>query len=623
MVKRLHEMPFGATLLEDGRTRFRLWAPAAARVEVCLIAGDRVSDAAQQTPLPMAPGSDGCFELTIGLAGAGTRYYYRIDGGIQVPDPASRFQPEDVHGPSEVIDPAAWTWLDSGWRGRPWKEAVIYELHVGSFTAAGSFAAVQEKLDYLVALGITAIELMPVADFPGRRNWGYDGVLQFAPDSRYGRPETLKALVDAAHAHGLMVFLDVVYNHFGPEGNYLHIYAPQFFTDRHLTPWGAAINFDGEHSCRVRQFFIHNALYWLEEYHLDGLRLDAVHAILDDSQPDILTELAQRVHEYFGDSRHIHLILENDHNSARYLTRNTGSEPRCYTAQWNDDFHHALHVLLTAESDGYYMDYTAEPLRHLGRCLTEGFAYQGERSAYRDRRPRGESSRHLPSAAFVSFLQNHDQVGNRAFGERIGRLANPSQVHTAMALLLLAPSPPLLFMGEEWGCTQPFCFFCDFGPDFADRVVAGRRQEFARFPQFSDPGSRQRIPDPMDTATFTQSVLDWNACEQAGHSDWLTLHRKLLALRRHELIPRLPERTGENSHRIMAGGQALAARWTLGDESVLSLLANLGDNPLEGVTQPQGAVLYTTHPAAFKQHAANRLPPWSVTWLLRPGKTAV
>jgi len=615
-VKRQHAMPFGAALLRDGRTRFRLWAPAAAQVEVCLTGSGSAPDSLQQTRLPMTAEADGCFSLTTTLAGPGSRYCYRIDGGMQVPDPASRFQPEDVHGPSEVIDPDAWAWRDAGWQGRPWEEAVIYELHVGSFTAAGSFAAVQEKLDYLVTLGITAIELMPVADFPGARNWGYDGALQFAPDSRYGRPEALKALVDAAHAHGLMVFLDVVYNHFGPEGNYLHIYAPQFFTQRHQTPWGAAINFDGEHSRQVRRFFIHNALYWLEEYHFDGLRLDAVHAIMDDSRPDILAELAQRVHEHFDKRRHIHLILENDHNSARQLVRDSAAQPHWYTAQWNDDLHHALHVLLTAESDGYYMDYTDDLMHCLRRCLTEGFAYQGERSAYRAGQPRGEPSKHLPAVAFVAFLQNHDQVGNRAFGERIVRLAEPAQIRAVTALLLLAPSPPLLFMGEEWGCSQPFCFFCDFGPDLADKVVAGRRQEFARFPEFSDPKSRQRIPDPMDPATFRQAVLDWRVCEQAGHRDWLALYRELLALRRRELMPRLPDRAGETRQLQLPGERSLAICWTLDDDSVLSLLANLGDTPVAGVARPPGAVLYTTHAGPPGPHAGEALPPWSVTWLL-------
>ena len=620
-------MPFGTELLADGRTRFQLWAPSATRVELCLrqraaAGGARTDESPALTELPMEPAADGCFSLTTAQAGAGDRYQYRIDGGMLVPDPASRFQPEDVHGPSEVIDPCAWNWQDGDWHGRAWEEAVIYELHVGSFTPAGSFAAVQEKLDYLLELGISAIELMPVADFPGRRNWGYDGALLFAPDNRYGRPEALKALVDAAHARGLMVFLDVVYNHFGPEGNYLHVYAPQFFTERHLTPWGAAINFDGPHNHLVRQFFIHNALYWLEEYHFDGLRLDAVHAILDESQPDILTELAQRVHEIFGKRRHIHLVLENDHNSAHYLTRNAAARPHWYTAQWNDDIHHALHVLLTTESGGYYRDYATDPLRHLGRCLAEGFAYQGESSASRNGQPRGEPSKHLPATAFVSFLQNHDQVGNRACGERIALLTDTQKIRAATVLLLLAPAPPLLFMGEEWGSTQPFLFFCDFGPELADQVVAGRRREFAQFPQFSDPESCQRIPDPLDTATFRQSVLDWTACERPAHRDWLALYRELLAVRRREVIPRLPGIAGQTGSWTKLGERAICAHWTLGDDSALYVLANLGDTPLANHTRPPGALLYSTHSDTLVKPASAPLPPWSVTWLLHTGEPA-
>jgi 1,4-alpha-glucan branching enzyme/maltooligosyltrehalose trehalohydrolase len=565
----------------------------------------------------MVTESGGWFRLTTDKATTGTRYRFRIDGDMLVPDPASRFQPEDVHGPSEVVDPGAWSWRDAGWRGRPWEETVIYELHVGSFTPQGSFASVKEKLDYLLELGVTAIELMPVADFPGARNWGYDGVYQFAPDSRYGRPEDLKALIDAAHGRGLMVFLDVVYNHFGPEGNYLHVYAPQFFTKRHPTPWGAGINCDGEQSDRVRQFFIHNALYWLEEYHLDGLRLDAVHAIMDDSQPDILRELAQAVHDYFDRSRQLHLILENGHNSAAYLARNTDLEPHWYTAQWNDDVHHALHVLLTGEINGYYMDYADNPVRHLGRCLTEGFAYQGERSAYRDDQARGEPSAHLPTTAFVSFLQNHDQVGNRAFGERITTQVKPAQIRAASVLLLLAPSIPLLFMGEEWGSTQPFAFFCDFGPDLADKVVAGRRQEFAHFPQFSDPALRESIPNPMVPNTFEQAKLDWDSCSLPEHKHWLALHRELLALRRRELIPRLHRISGRQKAFTQLSGRALSARWALGDDSELFLIANLGDEVLTGVNLPSDQVLYTTHAEAFEQQDGDRLPPWSVVWYLR------
>ncbi|SER17764.1 1,4-alpha-glucan branching enzyme/maltooligosyltrehalose trehalohydrolase [Nitrosomonas sp. Nm51] len=605
-----YHMPFGAELQDEEGVRFRLWAPAARSVDVCL-----KHSIAEET-VPMTALTDGWFEVTTTSARPGTCYRFRIDGDKRIPDPASRFQPEDVHGPSEVIDSAGWHWQDAHWMGRPWEETVIYELHVGSFTPDGNFAGALEKFDYLMDLGITAVELMPVADFPGKRNWGYDGTYLFAPDSRYGRPDDLKALVDAAHARNMMVFLDVVYNHFGPEGNYLHLYAPQFFTEKHRTPWGAAINFDDEHSHWVRQFFIHNALYWLEEYHVDGLRLDAVHAIMDDSQPDILTELSQRIQTAFSGRRHIHLILENDHNAARYLARDAAHKPRTYTAQWNDDIHHALHVLLTGETGGYYMDYAQNPIFQLGRCLTEGFAYQGESSPYRDGEPRGETSRHLPSTAFVSFLQNHDQVGNRAFGERIQSLASPAQVHAATALLLLAPSPPLLFMGEEWGCRQPFPFFCDFGPDLADAVVNGRREEFARFPEFSNPDALARIPDPMNENTFLQAVLNWTDCGRPAHASWLKLYRELLALRHREIIPRLRDMERRSAGFKQLNAHTLYAYWVLADDTRLSVYANFGDEAFNGCNISANAILYTTQHNNREQNNAGALPSWSVIWCL-------
>lgn len=613
--RRHYRLPFGAEIIDDGHIRFRLWAPAAERVELCLTSSDQ-RDNTRQTILPMAPEPEGWFSLTTSLAGAGSRYRYRINGDMQVPDPASRFQPQDIHGPSEVIDANAWAWQDTAWKGRSWEEAIIYELHIGSFTPQGSFKAAQEKLDYLADLGITAIELMPVADFPGRRNWGYDGAYLFAPDSQYGTPGELKALVDAAHARGLMVFLDVVYNHFGPEGNYLHVYAPQFFTPRHLTPWGLAINFDGSDNYRVRQFYIHNALYWLEEYHFDGLRFDAVHTIIDESQPDILTELAQQVYEYFGNTRQVHLILENDHNAAHYLQRNAAGRPQWYVAQWNDDLHHALHVLLTDETSGYYMDYTNRPIQHLGRCLTQGFAYQGEPSAYRDDQPRGEPSDYLPPTAFVSFLQNHDQVGNRAFGERLVSLTAPGQLRAALALILLAPSPPLLFMGEEWGSRRPFPFFCDFNPDLAAKVVAGRRREFARFPQFSDPDILEHLPDPTDKLTFDTAVLDWHVCSRPQHRSWLDLYRELLAVRHCELIPRLINRAARQGDYSQLDERALGARWILGDGSELLLFANLGDASVAGVACNRNQLLYATHVVTGEQADTGYLPPWSVFWYL-------
>jgi len=566
--------------------------------------------------IPMLPEPGGWFAASTNSATAGTLYSFQIDDRIQVPDPASRFQPDDVHGPSEVIDPLAWVWQDGNWQGRPWEETILYELHVGSFTPQGTFLGVRERLDHLVDLGVSAIELMPVADFPGTRNWGYDGTLLFAPDSRYGRPEHLKALVQAAHTRGLMVFLDVVYNHFGPDGNYLDTYAPWFFTKRHTTPWGTALNYDGEHSDWVRQFFIHNALYWLEEYHLDGLRFDAVHTIFDGSQTDILVELAQRVRQTFGDRRHIHLVLENDNNDSIYLTRDENHRPRFYVAQWNDDFHHAFHVLLTNEASGYYVDYADDPLGHLARCLTEGFAYQGEPSKYRGHHTRGSISRGLPPTAFICFLQNHDQVGNRAFGERLDVLTDPRKMTAAITLLLLSPAIPLLFMGQEWGSRQPFRFFCDFRGVLRQAIVTGRREEFSQFPEFDSHALRERIPNPLALQTFEECVLDWDVCRLPTHQSWLTLYRRLLALRRQVIAPRLRSLGNVQATWSRLKDQAFVASWTLGEGAKLDVVANLGDTNVRSTYAPHASILYTTHPEDDARLRIDHLPPWSVTWYL-------
>ena len=406
---------------------------------------------------------------------------------------------------------------------------------------------------------------MPVADFPGARNWGYDGVLPYAPDSRYGRPNDLKALIQAAHAKGLMVLLDVVYNHFGPEGNYLHVYAKEFFNEDHHTPWGAAINFDGSGSRDVREFFIHNALYWLHEYHFDGLRLDAVHAIADDSEPHILAELAERAHASVGWKRQVHLILENDANEARYLGRGRDQ----YAAQWNDDLHHALHVLATGEIDGCYADYAGEPVRLLGRCLAEGFAYQGEASPYRDHAVRGEASAHLPPQAFVSFLQCHDQVGNRAFGERIAHIAPAPAVRAAAAIYLLAPAIPMLFMGEEFAARSPFQFFCDFGGELREAVTQGRRREFARFTRFADPGDAGSHTGPECRADVShlEARLGF-ADDDAVQAGWLAYYRHLLKLRQETIVPRLHGMDGSAREGRSARARGiLQVRWHLGDGS--------------------------------------------------------
>ena len=598
-------MPFGATLMSGG-VRFRLWAPAARRIEVGV--GSTESALAWRA---MQRDTDGWFDQTIDGLPAGTRYSFRVDGGSIVPDPASRYNPNDVHGASAVVDPLAYEWRDENWRGRRWDDAVIYELHVGTFSPEGTFAGVEKRLDYLADLGVTAIELMPIADFPGKRNWGYDGALPFAPDAAYGTPETLKSLVDAAHARGLMVLQDVVYNHFGPEGNYLHLYAPNFFTDRHQTPWGAAINFDGASSRVVRDFFIHNALYWLEEFHFDGLRLDAVHAIADDSSPDILEELAVTVRERIGAERAIHLVLENDDNEARRLTRNADGAPLSYTAQWNDDVHHALHTIVTGETQGYYGDYVDAPIARLARCLAEGFGYQGETSAWRGGRARGEPSAALPPDAFISFLQNHDQIGNRALGERIYALADPARIRAALAIILLAPSPPLIFMGDEFAAATPFLFFCDFEPALAAAVTRGRRDEFRSFAEFADSDSADQIPDPSSAATFAQSKLDWRSLRSTDHAEWHALYRHLLQLRKRSIVPlirniALPKRIS----RTWADA-AFGVTWPLNDGGALELDANLGNQPASWRCSASDAIVYATF--ALDPHTM-QLPPWSVVF---------
>jgi len=547
----------------------------------------------------MVAGPGGWHELITDRAVAGTRYAYRIDGR-DYPDPASRYQPEDVHGPSEVIDPTAHDWQDVSWHGRLWHEIVLYELHTGTFSDTGDFAGIARHLDHLAKTGITGIELMPVADFPGRYNWGYDGVLPFAPDSRYGRPDDLKRLVEQCHARGISVMLDVVYNHFGPEGNYLSAYAPDFFTKRHHTPWGNAINFDGDGSRPVRDFFIENALYWLQEFHLDGLRLDAVHEIVDDSETDLLTELAGRLRDTITD-RPIHLILENDKNEARRL--NDASDTGGFTAQWNDDFHHSLRVLTSGESGGYYADYLPDPIRHLCRALTEGFAYQGEASEHRDGRKRGEPSAELPPTSFVSFIQNHDQVGNHAFGLRISALAPAEKIRVAVVLLLLSPAVPMLFMGEEWQADQPFPFFCDFGPELAEAVRVGRAKEFARFPEFANPETRAKIPDPCAPETRDSAVLDWTALDRSPHYTWYGYYRELIDLRHREIVPRLLRMHGGTGQAERLGAKAMVVSWTLGDGSTLSLALNFGDQPVAAPVLP-GRLLFETGP-----RLAEGLPP--------------
>ncbi len=609
-----HRLPFGAELIgapDSGhtpRTRFRLWAPSrfAARVEYEYEGKAGVAD--------MSPAGDGWFEAQA-ECGAGTRYRYRLDGDLAVPDPASRFQPEDVHGPSEIVDPHAYRWQHPEWHGRAWEDMVIYELHVG---ALGGYANVARRLPHLVQLGVTAIELMPVNDFSGHRNWGYDGVLPFAPDSMYGRPEELKALIDRAHELGLAVLLDVVYNHFGPDGNYMPHYAQAFFRDDVMTPWGPAIDFRRN---EVREFFCQNALYWLNEYRFDGLRLDAVHAIGDEGW---LRELSGRVHASIEPQRHVHLVLENEHNTASLLQTH-------FNAQWNDDAHNTLHVLLTGEHEGYYRAYAEKPIEKLARALSEGFVYQGDPSPIHAGAARGEPSAHLPTTAFVMFLQNHDQIGNRAFGERLRALCAPQALLAATALLLLSPQIPLLFMEEEFGSTQPFLYFTDYAGDLADAVREGRRREFAKFSAFTDPERRAKIPDPNAAKTFALSSPPTeeepngtvSAASADGHGEreaWLHFYRSALAVRAKLIAPRL---RGARSldvalMRTATGHEAnaLVARWRLADGETLAVALNLSSDTLPFDKRPDGMVIFETPPRTRDSVDAYQLPGYSfVAWL--------
>ena len=574
-LRTLETWPHGAIMLDAQHTRFALWAPDAFYVSVELEDGKSVD---------MLPQAEGWFEVEIKCP-AGTRYRYNIDGEKDVPDPASRAQACDVHGWSRVVDPLAYKWRHSQWQGRPWHEAVIYELHVG---AMGGYAGVEKHLPRLAELGVTAIELMPLAQFPGERNWGYDGVLPYAPHSSYGTPEQLKHLIDSAHEHGLAVILDVVYNHFGPDGNYLGQYAQGFFREDVHTPWGAGIDFERR---EVRHFFLDNALMWLMEYRFDGLRLDAVHAI---DNPGFLQQLAQRVRQQVDTGRHVWLVLENEFNQASLLEHD-------FDAQWNDDGHNALHVLLTGETDAYYSDFAADTTAKLARCLGEGFIYQGETT--RHGHTRGEPSAHLPPSAFVLFLQNHDQIGNRALGERLHQLCSPQALKAATTLLLLSPMIPLMFMGDEVNAKEPFLFFTDHHGELAEAVREGRRNEFADFAAFQDPERRERIPDPNALPTFQQSNPTFTDSEQAQ------FYRQLLSLRHRHLVPHLPGSVALGAQ-VLADG-AVTARWRLGNGSLLQIDLNLSATP---VNHPAPEHLLFATPA--EQGA--QLPPYSARVSLSP-----
>jgi maltooligosyltrehalose trehalohydrolase len=583
----MNEQQFGARPTANGAS-FRLWAPAAQRVDLLLA-----------KPQAMQRGKDGWFSADVPGVKAGARYKFRIDDATDVPDPASAFQPDDVSGRSEVIDHAGYQWRASRWRGRPWHETVVTEAHVGTFTREGTYRAMIGKLDHLVASGITALELMPLADFAGSRNWGYDGVLWYAPDSSYGRPDDLKALIDEAHLRGLMVFLDVVYNHFGPEGNYLGRYAPSFFTEAQ-TPWGSAIDYRVR---EVRAFAIENALYWLREYRFDGLRLDAVNTIVETGEIPILHDLSVAAGKLAAETgRHIHLVLENSDNRASVLDPTQDPSLGKYRGQWNDDYHHAWHVLLTGEAQGYYGDYQRSPINDLARALASGFVYQGEVSAFWGGKRRGEPSGKLAPTTFVNFLQNHDQIGNRAFGDRLESIAAPKAIEAALTITLLAPMTPMLFMGEEWGSQAPFPFFCDFKGDLADAVRKGRRSEYAwAYAKYGD-----EIPDPLAKSTFQSAILDWDSCHEAPGKKRLALVQNLLAIRRREIVPRLAGASFGDAHAADDG--LLTAHWRMGDGATLQLAANLSNSEIARAASAASGT------SIWGGEAGDVMPPWSVFW---------
>jgi malto-oligosyltrehalose trehalohydrolase len=549
---------WGAEYVAAGEVRFRLWAPGQETVTLRLNGDDT----------EMTRADDGWFELLATGVTPGAEYNYVLADGMVVPDPASRAQKKDVNGPSLVIDPTSYDWQDAEWKGRPWEETVVYELHIGTFTPEGTYKAAIEKLPYLVELGITMIEVMPLSQFGGNRGWGYDGVLLYAPHSVYGAPEEFKAFVDAAHAHGVSVVLDIVLNHFGPEGNYLPLLAPEFFHKDRMTPWGAAIAYDVD---AVRRYISEAALYWLEEYHLDGLRFDAIDQIEDISEKHILIEIAERIRAEITD-RPIHLTTEDSRNVTFLHPRKEDGTAPLFTGEWNDDLHNAVHVLATGETHAYYGDFAKEPEKLVARILTEGFAYQGEISPQTGEK-RGVNSKIQPPVAFVDFIQNHDQVGNRAQGERLISLAGKDRTKALLAALLFSPHIPLMFMGEEYGETNPFLFFTDFHGDLAKAVREGRAKEFQGHAGHED----EAVPDPNAKKTFEVSKLDWNKLQSEEGKDWLDYTRSLLKLRQEIVVPLLATARGGTGKVLNTDEGFLAVSWDF-PKGRLAFALNVGED---------------------------------------------
>lgn len=547
---------FGANTENNG-VQFSVWAPNASSVEVELVDDDG------STFVEMSERAEGEFGVFVTGIGAGTRYVFRLDRGESRPDPYSRFQPEGVHGPSEVIDPSTYVWSDDGWKGVSREGMAVYELHIGTMTAEGTFSSLINELQELKNLGVTAIELMPVAQCPGRWNWGYDGVDLFAPSNAYGTPDDMRRLVDAAHRVGLAVILDVVYNHFGPEGNYLGVYADEYFSKTHETSWGAGLNWDGDKSANVRQFAVDNACYWITEFHIDGLRLDAVHAILDDSPVHVLEELAGRAREVAGD-RGIFIVAEDgDHDISR--TRAVGKNGQGLDAVWADDFHHEIRVHLTNATENYYKYYQGSTV-DLSASINDGFGPLTTDDV--EKVPVMESD---PASAFVFCIQNHDQVGNRPFGDRLHHTINADRYAVASALMLFSPETPMLFMGQEFAASNPFLYFTDHPEELGRLVTEGRRQEFSGFGIFHDESLSDSIPDPQAESTFLSSKL--NLAERNRNHGMHALYRTMLSMRAHDAVMRHNDRMKTRASALSAEMLAVHRWW--GTEQRL-MIANFG-----------------------------------------------
>jgi maltooligosyltrehalose trehalohydrolase len=608
----VRRLPFGAEVVDEG-VSFRLWAPQSNRAAVVL--------GATKERIPMRREPTGCFHAIARNARPGSRYLFELDNERQGrPDPASRFQPEGPHGPSEVVDHRKFPWTDQTWRGPPSTGQIVYELHVGTFTPEGTWHATRQHLSHLADLGVTLLEVMPVAEFSGRFGWGYDGVDLFAPSRLYGRPDDFRKFVDDAHAHGLGVILDVVYNHFGPDGNYLPLFSPHYLTDRHAIEWGDAINFDDEQAGPVREFYRSNAAYWIEEFHLDGLRLDATQSIHDQSPRHILAEVTAAAREA-ARGRKLWIVAENEPQDVRHiLAQDDGGFG--IDALWNDDFHHAARVALTGRAEAYYSDYRGTPQEFIS-AVKRGFLFQGQWHQWQ-KQPRGTPALGFLPAQFVTFLENHDQVANSAHGMRLHELTSPGRYRAITALFLLAPQTPMLFQGQEFASSRPFRYFADHERDLADRVAQGRREFLSQFPSLASPQARQAFPDPADRSTFEQCRLDWSECDQ--HPEALTLHRDLIRLRRTD--PVISRQSGEVDGAVLSQAAFVLRFFSDGDERLL--LVNLGVDlrlspmPEPLLAPPRGRAWELTWSSESPAYGGAGMPAWrwNETCTL-PGESAV